>query len=174
MQNKKTIHQLTLSAVIAALYCALTLLLPFMTFGTVQCRLSEALTVLPVFTPAAVPGLVVGCVLSNTIGLATGANVAGAWDILIGTTATALAALLTRKWGHVRLKNLPLLATLPPVILNGLLIGTELTVVLFPDFSAEILLLNIASVSAGQLLACTVGGLLLYTAVNKSGLANKL
>lgn len=170
MKRQKPIRYLTVAAAIAALYCALTLLLPFITFGTVQCRLSEALTVLPVFTPAAIPGLIVGCLLSNAVGMATGANVAGGWDILVGTFATAAAALLTRRLRHIRIKNLPLLATIPPVLINGLLIGGELTFVLFGGFKAEILLLNVLSVTVGQLCSCTLLGLLLYTAVQKSNL----
>lgn len=170
MQKKNTVRHLTTAAVIAALYCALTLLLPFLTFGPVQCRLSEALTILPVFTPAAVPGLIVGCLVSNTVGLSLGANVAGAWDILIGTLATALAALLTRKLRQVRIKNLPFAATLPPVILNGVIIGAELTATLYNEFSWGILLFNMFTVAAGQLLACTAGGLLLFTAVDRSKL----
>lgn len=170
MQKKSSVRYLTTAAVIAALYCALTLLLPFMTFGPIQCRLSEALTILPVCTPAAVPGLIVGCLVSNTIGLSVGANVAGAWDILIGTLATALAAILTRWLRTVRIKNLPLLATLPPVILNGLIIGAELTFALYTEFSWGILAFNMATVAAGQLIACVGGGLLLFSAINHSKL----
>ncbi len=170
MQKKNTIKYLTAAAVIAAMYCALTLLLPFMTFGPVQCRLSEALTILPVFTPAAVPGLIVGCLISNVVGLSLGANVAGAWDILLGTLATALAAVMTRGLRHIRVKNLPLLATLPPVILNGVIIGGELTVALYSEFSVGILLFNMLTVAAGQLIACCGGGLLLFSAVDRSTL----
>lgn len=170
MQKKNTVKHLTTAGMIAAIYCALTLLLPFMTFGPVQCRLSEALTILPVFTPAAIPGLIVGCLVSNTVGLSMGANVAGAWDILIGTLATALAALLTRALGRVRFKKLPILSTLPPIILNGLIIGAELTVALYHEFSWSILLFNVSTVAAGQLIACTAGGLLLFAAINKSRL----
>ena len=170
MKQTQTIPHLATAAAIAALYCALTMLLPFMTFGPVQCRLSEALTILPVFTPAAVPGLTIGCLLSNTLGLAAGANVAGAWDILLGTLATGLAALLTRLWGSARIKGLPLLATLPPVVLNGLIVGTELTLVLFNEFSWGLLIFNISTVLAGQLIACVGGGLLVYGAMSRTKL----
>ncbi len=174
MKQQKNVQFLATAGIIAALYCALTLLLPFMTFGPIQCRFSEALTILPVFTPAAIPGLIVGCVLSNTFGLAMGANVAGAWDILFGTLATALAALLTKWLGSVRIKGFPVLSTLPPIVLNGLIIGTELTFALYTDFSFGILLFNIATVSAGQLVACTGGGLLLFAAVRRTNLFERL
>lgn len=165
MKNVKT---LTVSALIAAMYCALTLALPFMTFGPVQCRLSEALTILPVFTPAAVPGLMVGCLVSNTVGLATGANVAGGWDILIGTVATGAAALCTRGLRNVKWGRFPVLATLPPVLFNALLIGGELTWVLYGGLYWDILTMNILWVGLGQLIACVGGGLLLFLAVDKT------
>ena len=163
MKKENSIRKLTASAVIAALYCALTLALPFMTFGPVQCRLSEALTVLPVFSPAAISGLTVGCVLSNTIGLASGANVAGAWDILLGTVATLLAALCTRF-----LRKYPLFATLPPVLFNALIIGTELTLVLYDTPTFILWIYNVLSVGAGQAIACIGGGMLVHTAVNRA------
>ncbi len=163
MNNKNTVTRLTVSAVIAALYCALTLVLPFMTFGPVQCRFSEALTILPVFTPAAIPGLAVGCVLSNAAGLAVGANVAGAWDILIGTAATLLAAV-----GSRLLRKYPLLASLPPVLLNALIIGTELTLVLYDTPTFVLWAYNALSVGAGQAIACIGGGMLVHTAVNRA------
>jgi len=163
MKARNTVRNLTVSAIIAALYCALTLCLPFMTFGPVQCRFSEALTILPVFTPAAIPGLTLGCVLSNAVGMATGANVAGAWDIVIGTAATFLAAWCTRL-----LKKKPLLATLPPVVFNALIIGTELTVVLYETPTAALLGYNMLTVALGQALACIGGGMLVYAAVNRT------
>lgn len=163
MKARNTVRNLTVSAVIAALYCALTLALPFMTFGPVQCRFSEALTILPIFTPAAVPGLAVGCVLSNAVGLAAGANVAGAWDILLGTVATLLAALCTRL-----LRKYPLLATLPPVLFNALIIGTELTLVLYDTPTFILWIYNVLSVGAGQAIACIGGGMLIHTAVNRA------
>lgn len=152
---------------IAAVYCVLTVALPFMTFGQLQCRIAEALTILPVLTPAAVPGLTVGCLLSNAIGLAMGANTAGAWDILIGTLATGLAAVLTRLLRNVRVKDMPVLATLPPVLLNAVFVGTEITFVCF-SYSAPVLWGNILLVGAGELIAATGGGLIVYAALRRT------
>lgn len=163
MKRENSVRKLTTAAVIAALYCALTLALPFMTFGPVQCRFSEALTILPVFTSAAVPGLAVGCVVSNAVGLAAGANVAGAWDVLLGTLATLSAAVCSRA-----LRKYPLLATLPPVLFNALIIGTELTLALYENPTVVLWAYNALSVGAGQALACIGGGMLLYTAVNRA------
>lgn len=164
MKKTEKVRFLTEAAMIAAIYCVLTVCLPFMTFGQVQCRIAEALTVLPVFMPSAVPGLFVGCVLSNAIGLAMGANVAGALDILVGALATGAAALLTRKWRNVRFRGLPILSTLPPVLLNVLVVGLELTVALY-GWDARLYAVNALAVGAGELISATGGGLILYIAL---------
>ena len=95
MNNSEKIRFLTVTGIIAGLYAALTVGLAPLSFGLVQCRVAEMLTVLAVYTPAAVPGLTVGCILSNLIGLAMGANIAGALDVVLGTLATGLAAWLS-------------------------------------------------------------------------------
>ena len=94
MKQKKSVF-ITQAALIAAMYTALTVLIAAFNLasGAVQVRLSEALTVLPVFTPAAVPGLFIGCFLSNLI---TGCAL---WDVLFGSLATLLGALGTRLSG---------------------------------------------------------------------------
>ena len=105
-------NSLTRGAIIAALYAALTLLLAPISYGEVQFRLAEALTVLPVVLPEAVPALAVGCLLANILG---GCPV---YDIVFGTLATLLAALCTRALrGRVRL------ALLMPVLFNGVIVG---------------------------------------------------
>lgn len=174
-QNKASekIRFLTVAGVIAGLYTALTLVLAPFSFGIVQCRVSEALTVLAAYHPAAVAGLTVGCALSNFVGLAMGANTAGALDILLGTLATGLAALLSYRLRGIRFGGLPVLSTLPPVITNALIIGAELTVVLGPR-NLPTLLMWMGSVALGQVIACVGGGLLLACGMQKSGLDKKL
>ncbi len=167
--GKPWLHLLVEGGVIAALYTALTMLIPAASFGPVQFRLSEALTILPVFTAAAVPGLTVGCFLSNLLGLATGANLAGAWDLLFGTGATLLGALLTYLLRNIRWRHLPVPATLPPVLLNAAVVGLELTVVLLGGFSWPVYGVTALYVGLAQLAACTVCGLALYAALEKSG-----
>ena len=90
MKKNRSLVRLTQTAMIAALYAVLTLVLPFASFGTIQCRFSEALTSLPVVTRRAVAGLTLGCALANAVGVATGANIAGVWDVLFGTLATQI------------------------------------------------------------------------------------
>lgn len=163
------ILETVIAALIAAMYTALTVAVAPLSYGLVQCRLSEALTVLAAFTPAAVPGLTVGCFLSNLIGLSTGANIAGALDLLLGPLATGLAALLSYRLRRYRRGGVPWLSTLPPILLNALIVGTELAFT-SPVFTWQVLLTQIALVGAGQLAACLIGGALLAKAITGTGL----
>lgn len=104
----KTKH-ITHAALIGAAYAALTLVLAPISYAAVQLRLSEALTVLPILTPAAVPGLFVGVLIANALGPFS------LIDMVCGSLLTLAAALLTRWW-----RKWPALALLPPVLLNGL------------------------------------------------------
>lgn len=172
-QNKKgrtSLLFLTHAGVIAAVYTALTVLLQPLSYGALQVRVSELLTILPVYTPAAVPGLAVGCFLSNLLGLSAGTNPAGGWDLLLGTAATLIAAWVSRKVGDVRFGGLPVLSTLPPVIINALVVGTELYTVYggFPWW------LHMAAVAGGQAVACVGGGLLLAFTFEKTGVVRHL
>ena len=83
MKNARSIRTLTTTALIAAMYTVLTVFLAPISYGLVQCRLSEALTILAAFTPTAIPGLTIGCMIANLIGLSTGANIAGALDVVL-------------------------------------------------------------------------------------------
>ncbi|MGN0557493.1 MAG: QueT transporter family protein [Acutalibacteraceae bacterium] len=170
MKNKST-RYIVESAVIGAFYAVLTCVFAPISYGVVQFRISEALTVLPLLTPAAVPGLAVGCVISNFIGVMTGANLAGAWDVLIGSAATVLAALCTYALRNIRIKELPLLSLLAPIVFNGAIVGGELFFVLPAEFS---LLLGVASVAAGEAVVVFVLGVPLYFMLKKSRIFEKL
>ena len=119
MQNKKIIH-LTQAASIAALYVVLTLLSNILGLANyaIQIRFSEALTILPLFTPAAIPGLYVGCLLSNIL---TGCIV---WDIIFGPLATLLGALGTRYLCQKCKRAAPL----PPILSNTIIIPFILSI----------------------------------------------
>lgn len=112
MRNKKVTF-IVQAAVIAALYVVLTMLANALGLAshTIQVRFSEALCILPVFTTAAIPGLWIGCVIAN---LMTGAII---WDIIFGSLATLVAALVTYK-----LREHKFLCTLPPVIANMIVV----------------------------------------------------
>lgn len=160
---KTKVRQLTVAGMIAALYVVLTVVFQPIGYGSVQFRIAEMLTILPAYFPEAIPGLAVGCMVSNVIGLSTGANPAGGWDVLVGTAATVLAAWLTYLLRGVRFKNLPLVATLPPVLINALAIGIELWMV----YRGVPWYWHVAGVAAGQFAACTLCGTLLSAALNK-------
>lgn len=148
-------RDLTLSAVIAAVYAALTMLLP--AYGQPQIRLSEALTVLPFLFPAAAPGLAVGCLIANLL------SPYGLIDMICGTAATALAAFLTTKMPN------KWLAPLPPVLCNGVIVGAMLAwyETGFRDGFLPLFAINGCGVALGELLSCYVLGTLLLTVLPK-------
>ncbi len=173
MRNQKT-KKMVGSALVAALYFAMSL--PFMTlnFGAVQLRVSEAFTLLPVFSPGAITGVTLGCVLVNAFGAATNANILGPLDILIGSLATFLAALCTYRLRNVRFKGLPLLAALPPVLFNAVIIGLELTFVISGGFNLPIFLVNAFQVGLGECIACFCLGIPMCYALEKTGVDRKI
>lgn len=167
MKNNKT-RYITQAAVIAALYCVLThlqnILLPGTTTWAIQMRVSEALCVLAFFSTAAIPGLSVGCLLFNLTYAAT-----LPLDFLVGTLATALAAggmWITR---DVKIKGYPLLGMLMPAIANAVLVGWELTVFIGSSFA-----LNAVYVALGELAVMLLFGTILYYAILRRKLADKL
>ena len=139
-----TTRSLCVSAVIAALYAALTLLLAPISYGPIQLRLSEALTLLPIVLPQAVPGLFVGCLIAN---LYTGMLT----DIIFGSLATLLASV-----GTYLLRKKPLLAAACPVVSNGLIVGLTLAL----SFHLP-LLLTMLEVAIGEIGAVAVGMVIL-------------
>jgi len=142
------------TAIIAAIYVVITVLFSYISFGVFQVRISEALTLLPVLTPAAIPGLFIGAFLGNILG--TG-NVI---DMVFGSLATLIAAILTYR---IRNKS-RWLAPLPPILVNALIIPFVIRYgygILVP---IPILMLT---VGAGQVIACGVLGQLLLKALEK-------
>ena len=176
MSTKSNARFLALSAVIAGLYAALTYAAAMLNlaYGPVQFRFSEALTVLPAFTPAAIPGLTVGCLLANL------GSPLGVVDWVFGTAATLLAALGTAAVSRIRWKGLPLLAPLPPVIVNALVVGLEISCLngagafTFSAFTAANFAYSALTVGLGELAVCLVLGLPLCVLLEKSGLRQAL
>lgn len=161
MNRKKALY-LANGGIIAALYVVLTMVAAALGLasGVIQVRLSEALTILPVFTSAAVPGLTVGCLLANLItGCAT-------WDVVFGTLATLIGAVGTRL-----MKNVPLLAWIPPVVSNAAIVPVVLMKVYGVTDAWWFLVLT---VGAGELIACALLGLMLHSAIEKNPAMNKM
>ena len=151
---------LTISAAIAALYAVLTLVATFTFFsGNVQFRVSEALTLLPVLFPEAIPGLFIGCLVAN---LLLGAV---PLDIIFGSLASLIAAILT-----YALRKNRYAAALPPVIVNALLVGIFVVHIAY----GGPLWLGIGSVALGQVASCYLLGLPLLFALEKAGLNKRL
>ena len=172
--NKTTM--LVQISLIGAVYTVLTLLSGPLAFGTaagtVQLRIGEALTLLPLFSPVVGTwGIVFGCFLSNLVGFFMGTNLLGLIDAPVGTLATLLAALLTCLIGK-NISSLPLrlvLAPIPPVLFNGLIVGWELTFVFQTPFS-----LNFISVAVGEALVCYTLGILMCLALHRNELYKRL
>lgn len=145
-----TTRSLCLSAIIAALYAALTLLLAPLSYGAIQCRVSEAMTMLPLLLPQAIPGLFVGCLLAN---LYTGMIT----DVIFGSLATFIAAL-----GTCLLRKKPLLAALCPVAANAVIVGLVLSLT-----NGLPLLLTMLEVAVGEAAAVALGYFVLLPAVRR-------
>ena len=142
------------AAVIAAIYVVLTLLFAPFSYGEVQVRLSEALTILPVFTPAAVPGLFVGCLLSNILG---GCIVP---DIIFGSLATLTGAVFT----YLLRNQSRFLAPLPPILANALIVPFVLRFGYQVHLPIPFMMLT---VGIGEVISCGVLGMILYAALHR-------
>ena len=165
--KKRSTHYLAQSAVIAALYAAATYLSAAfsLAYGPIQFRLSEALTVLAVLTPAAIPGLTVGCAIGNI------SSPMGIWDVLFGAAATLLSAVCARVLRNVQFKKLPILSSSMPVLFNAVIVGLEI-VLLTPTDGAKLtaFLISALEVGAGELVVCFALGLPLYSALRRTKL----
>ena len=168
MHNRNRIRYWTHAAIIAALYAVLThlqnLILPGSASWAIQCRLSEALGILALFTPAAIPGLAMGCLVFNLTFAA-----ALPLDFLVGTAATALAAAAMWKLRSVLVLGFPLPALLMPSLTNAILVGWELSVYIGGAFW-----LNAWYVAMGELIVMLVFGTLLYHAMKRRHLDQRL
>lgn len=153
------------AAILGAMYFALThaqnILLPGSATWAIQCRLSEALCIFALFTPAAIPGLTVGCFLFNL-------SFAGALplDIVVGSLATTLACWTMWLLRRVTVKEIPLLALTMPALFNGLLVGWELTVYLGDTgLTAAAFAMNFVTVALGELIVLFIPGLILLQVI---------
>jgi uncharacterized membrane protein len=151
--DMKNTRYLVQAAIIAAIYASLTIVLMPLSYGVMQVRVSEALTILPAFTPAAIPGLFVGCLVANIVGPY------GVMDMVLGSIATLLAALCS-----YRLRDRQWLVPLPPVIANGLIIGAMLHYAYGLPVSLPACILWVA---LGEALACYGIGFPLMKYLNK-------
>ncbi len=153
MKNKSILF-MTQAAMIAALYVVLTILFAPFGFGEIQVRIAEALTILPLFTPAAIPGLFIGCMIGNIIG---GAILP---DIIFGSIATLIGACFT----YLLRKQHKLLAPLPPIVSNTLIIPWILRYAYGIPLPVAFMMLT---VGVGEVISCGVLGMILLSALQK-------
>lgn len=152
MKSKKLVF-ICQAAVIAALYVVLTYVFSAFASGVIQVRVSETLTILPAFTPAAIPGLVIGCLLSNTL---TGCVLL---DIIFGSVATLIGAL-----GSYALRRHTWLVPIPPIVSNMIIVPFVLR---FAYGATDAFPFMIATVGAGEIISCYLLGMILYGALKK-------
>ena len=154
MKNSKAVYVAT-AASVAALYVVLTFISSLfgLSSGVIQIRISEALTILPAFTPAAIPGLFIGCILSN---LLTGGLIL---DVVFGSIATLIGAV-----GTYLLRKKKWLVSLPPIISNILIVPLILRYVYG---APDAYLFMVGTVGAGEIVSCGILGMILYFAVDK-------
>lgn len=154
--KKSKILFITQTALIAALYVVLVVVFQPISSGAVQVRVAECLTVLPFFTPAAIPGLTIGCFLAN---LLSGSSI---FDIVFGTLATFIGAI-----GSHLLRKYRFLVPLPPIIANMIIVPLVLKYAFAETMPLWLLAL---SIGAGELISCGVLGMLLLFALKKLNL----
>lgn len=164
----RDLKRLALIAMIAAIYTVVSLALAPLTYGGVQVRVAESLTLLPVLSSISIYGVTLGCLITNFIGALTGVNILGMVDVLVGTLATLIAAYLSYRLRKKLWFKQPILAALMPVIINGLVIGLELAYVITPNALWEGWLIFGAQVAVGELIAVVVLGLPLISALKKT------
>ena len=175
MSIKKKNAFIAQTAIIAAMYAALTyaqtIILPGSTTMAVQFRVSEALNVLALFTPAAIPGLTLGCVLSNLASIGQGLPL----DMIFGSLATLGCTLTMYALKNVKIKSYPLLSMLMPAVFNGVIIGWEIEC-FFIDGAFEFVgfLTQGGLVALGELGVMATLGTALYYIIIKRNLDNKL
>lgn len=154
-KSMKPAYFIAQAAIIAALYVVITYFVAAfnMASGAIQVRLSEALTILPVFTPAAIPGLFIGCLLANTL---TGAVI---WDIIFGSLATLIATI-----GTYLLRKTKFLYTLPPVLSNAIIVPLVLQKAYHMEDAYWFLFLT---VGAGEVISVCILGFILKNVLSR-------
>lgn len=170
MKNKRHLHFIITGALIAAFYAALTFLFNVfgLSYGPIQFRISEILTILPIFTPAAIPGLTIGCFIANIGSF-------NLLDMIFGTFATLAAALLTYAFRNIKFKGIPLLSMFMPVLFNSVIIGLEIAFFFLPQgFTFLGFVISAIEVGISEFVICFVLGIPFYIMVKKYFKKNNL
>ena len=158
---RKDIKPMVRIALLAAVYTVISLALAPFSFGNIQVRIAEALTLLPLLYKPSIWGLSLGCFLTNLLGALMGVNPTGLLDSVLGTLATFLAAYGTYYFRDKRVAGMPLLSLLCPVVLNFWIVGAELAYLYMPENVWLGTLLFGSEVAIGELIAVGIGYLVL-------------
>lgn len=172
--NKISTRRFTIIAMTAALYATLCIVLFPVSYGLIQIRIAEALTLLAVFSPNMVLAITLGCAISNFVGVLIGAN-ALVIDIFFGTLATGIAGCLSYRLRGFKMGRYYLASALPPVLVNALILGAEFTWLETGGLLRNQVLFfgNMLYIILGQALPCLVLGPLLVIMLENTGLAKR-
>lgn len=157
---KKTVGSIVKAAMIAAIYAVLTLAVSPIGYGSIQFRISEVMILFAAVTPAAIPGLTIGCAIANL------GSPFGIADIILGSTASLLAALFAYITRNIRIKNIPWLSPLGAVVCNGLIVSVSIMLASGSDF---VYWLSVIEISVCEFIPCYILGIPLWMALEKSG-----
>lgn len=162
-KKKNTVRFLAEAGVIAAMYVALTYLSNALglAYNAVQFRISEMLCILALYTPAAIPGLTIGCIIANIT------SPFGFIDIAAGSLASFCAALLIYLTRHVRIKRFAPGVSIFPALLNGVVVGAEIWY-LAPDRTPALFAISALEVAAGEIVVCTAAAILLPQVIERT------
>lgn len=163
MSKSNKINFIITGALIAAAYAGLTYLSNVfgLAYGPIQLRVSEIFTVLPVFTPAAIPGITLGCFIANIGSF-------NMLDMFFGTFATLIAAIITYTVRGIKFKGIPFLSFFAPVLINALIIGAEIALFFLPEGATLWgFVISALQVGVGELIVCMVFGTVFYLMVKK-------
>lgn len=163
LNRRELTFHLIMAGLTAAFYVILTIFSAFfnLAYMGVQFRLSEALCILPAFFPSSIMGLTIGCIISNFF------SPMMVLDVIFGSAATLIAALLGRWLRNVKFRGVPYLVPLPAVLVNALMVGLEITVFMEGEVGFWLIA---AQVALGQVVCCYGLGLPLYMALERLGL----
>lgn len=157
------------AALIGAIYVVLSLLLAPISFGAYQIRIAESLNVLVLLSPIYGYGVVLGCFLSNLIGVLQGANILGFIDCFVGTFASAIALYFAYRYKNKTIKNIPIISLASIILINSIFIGLELALVLMKDNWLFGWAVFFVQVSIGEIVS-TIIGMFLYQHIKKTKL----
>jgi uncharacterized membrane protein len=165
-KNKKLIRFVVFNGIAAALYVTLAYVFAPISYGMVQLRISECMTVLPIFSWHMVPGVAIGCLIANIINPEN----LGAIDIIGGTLATVIAGFLSALIG----KKIKWPGIIPPILVNGVIVGGYLPFLLSDTVTVGVVAFSMLTVAAGEAAVLIVIGLPLIAIIDKTGLKKKL